>query len=155
MENLERIKTEVLKKYEEMQDYTIQYNKISQKQKVDIIDKNREIFMKNPEDVDITSIAKDVFFVNGIHQTDIRKMQVQFIDIYDFVKSVFPEMELPEEVTNNIKVLKNNLPKQVFTLENGEFKEIEEGHVKSLIDRYEASGFLKSYEAQIKNILNA
>lgn len=154
MESKEIFKSIVESKYVELQKYSTKYNRKATKERETLMSKHKEAYQKNPESVDLHKIAKDMFYMNGFHQADIRKMQTSFIETYRAFKEVYPEEDLSEEVTNTAKILKENLPKQIFILKDGNFEEIEEGALEKIVNDFEEKGYYKIFEAQITNILN-
>ena len=154
MKNSEKLKTIVEKKFSELQEYTSIYTKKAESQKKKLLSEIKEKFKENPEEVDVKSIAKNMFFINGFHQADIRKLQVQLLDFYNLVKEIEPKVEFNKEIVDTILVLKNSLPQQLFTVDKGELKEIEKCKVSKMKQDFEDKNYFALYEQQIKNILN-
>ena len=154
MENIEKFKLEVERKYKELQIYSKLYNSKASLQRESLMNEHKEAFKKNPDSVDISAIAKNMFYLNGFYQADIRKLQNQLLDIYTILKVVYPEITFSKDVEDVINILKTNLPKQLFVTEDGEFKEIEKGKKDELIKDFEQKQYFKMFDKQIRNILN-
>lgn len=155
METIDKVKERIVKKYEELQTYSTTYNAKAKAQREQLMNDYKEAFQKDPSSVNLTDIAKDMFYLNGFHQADIRKLQIQLLDIYTFSKDIFPELELPKEIDTTITILKGNLPKQIFISEDGKLKEIEKGKVDELTKEYQEKNYFKFFETQLNTILNA
>ena len=155
MDYAKKLKDLVEKKYLELQEYSSIYSKQSTAQREKLMTEHKEEFMKNPENVDIKVIARDMFYLNGFYQTDIRKMQVQLLDLYSTVKEIDPSIEFSKEILNTIGVLKGSLPNQLFIIKDGEFYEIEKGKVDTLKKDFEERNYHQFFEKQVTTILNA
>lgn len=155
MDYVKTLKEQVLKKYEELQTYSTTYNIKAKAQRDKLMNEHKDAFKNDPNSVDVNAIAKDMFYLNGFYQADIRKLQVQLLDIYNFSKDIAPELEFPKELDNTITILKGNLPGQMFIVVDGNFEEIEKGKVDSLTADFEKKGYYKIFEEQVKKALNA
>ena len=155
MEYRKLLKSQVEKKFDELQEYSSVYSKLSTSNRKKIMEEHKVQFAKDPSKVDIKEIARDLFYINGFYQTDIRKLQNQLLDIYTFAKDVDPEIEFSKELTDVITVLKNSLPKQLFVVTDGELQEIEEGKMEELKESFDVRGYYSIFEKQVKTILNA
>lgn len=155
MDYLDKLKSGVEKKFNELQEYTSVYNKKSKEERTKLMTEYKEEFIKNPAKVDLKAIAKDMLYINGFYQTDIRKLQVQLLDLYNFSKDVNPEIEFSKEIVDTVTILKNSLPKQLFVVEDGELKEIEKGKTEQLKEDFEKRNYFNMFEKQITSILNA
>jgi hypothetical protein len=145
----------VEKKFNELQEFAKLYNTQAQEQRAKLLNEYRDAFKEDPKSIDMVSIAKEMFYLNGFYQADIRKMQVQLLEQYSMAKEIFPEMTFNEDINTTIGVLKTNLPKQIFVVEEGKFQEIEKGKVEELTADFETKGYYKIFEEQIKKVLNA
>jgi hypothetical protein len=153
--SLKSVKKIIEKKYNELQTYSKVYNTQSAEHRNQLMNKHKEDFLKDPNSVDLKTIAKDMFYINGFHQADIRKLQNDFIASVDMAKEIYPEITFDEDVNATIKILKTNLPRQIFVVEDNKLVEIEEGKVAKLKEDFDKKGYLEMFEKQIKQILNA
>jgi len=155
MSNEEKLKSVVERKFNELQEFAKEYNKKATNQREKLMKEHKVAFEKDPESVNIEEIAKDMFYLNGFYQADIRKLQTELLDYYTISKEIAPEVVFSEDIEATVGVLKANLPKQIFTLDNGEFKEIEKGKQEELIKDFEKKGYYKLFADQVKKVLNA
>lgn len=154
MENSEKAKSYIIKKYEELQSYSTAYNKKASTQKDKLMNTYKAEFKANPNSVDLTEVARDMFYINGFHQADIRKLQVQLLDSYILVKEIFPEVEFSKDIETTLVILKGNLQKQIFIEDEGEFEEIEKGKLDTLKKDFKDRNYFKMFEAQVKKLFN-
>ena len=152
MDYLKKLKEAVEKKYSELQTYSTNYNLRAKSQREQLMNEHKEAFKNNPESIDVKAIAKDMFYLNGFYQTDIRKLQVQLLEFYALVKDIAPELEFGTEIETTIIALKGSLPGQLFVVVDGEFQEIEKGQIEKLSKDYEDRGYYKMFESQIEQI---
>lgn len=150
-----KIKSLVEKKFEELQEYSKLYNDKAKNHREKLMSEHKDAFLKDPGSLDLQTIAKEMFYLNGFYQADIRKMQVQFLEQYSIAKELNPEISFSDEIETTVGVLKANLPKQVFVVKEGKFEEIEKGKLEELTSEFESKGYYKLFEDQIKKILNA
>lgn len=155
MEIEKRIKDVLVKKYEELQGYSNAFNSRAKKQREDIMLKHKEAFQKDPTSVDVKDIARNMFYINGFMQLDVRKLQTQLLDLYNFSKEIYPELELPEALVDTVTVLKESLQKQTFVEDSGELVEIEKGKVEKLLKDFDNKNYFNLFEAQVKTLLDA
>jgi hypothetical protein len=155
MDYAKKLKDLVEKKYLELQEYSSIYSKKSTAQREKLMTEHKEAFMKNPDEIDIKAITRDMFYLNGFYQTDIRKMQAQLLELYTAVKDIDPTITFSKEVENTVVILKGSLPKQLFIVKDGEFHEIEKGKVESLKKDFEERNYHQFFEKQVMTILNA
>ena len=151
MESL--IKQEVELRYNELQEYAKLFNTKSEKDRTEIMERHAVKFKENPEEVDTVTIAKEMLYINGFHQADIRKMQQDFLSTFVVSKKIFPELEYSEDIEKTAKVLQQALPAQVFVVDNGVFKEVEKGRREKLMSDFDEKGYFKLFEAQISKLL--
>lgn len=154
MENRKQYKALVEVKYKELHDYSKLYNKISTEQRTKLLEEHKEAFEKDPNSVDLEAIAKNMFYMNGFYQTDIRKMQIQFVDIYNTVKYCHSDIEFSTDLEESVQALKSILQKQLFIVVDGDFKEIEEGQIDKLRSDFDKKNYYSLFEKQVKQILN-
>lgn len=155
MDYAKKLKELVEKKYLELQEYSSLYSKKSTLQREKLMTEHKEAFIKNPGEVDVKAIGRDMFYLNGFYQTDIRRMQVQLLDLYILVKDVDPNIEFSKEIIDTVNILKNSLPNQLFVVKEGEFHEIEKGKIESLKKDFEEKNYHQFFEKQVMTILNA
>ena len=155
MKLADKLKEQVVKKYSELQNYSTVYNTRAKTQRDKLMNEHKEAFAIDPKSIDINAIAKDMFYLNGFYQADIRKLQVELLNLYTMVKDVAPKLEFPKEVETTVTILKGNLPGQIFIAVDGGFDEIESGKVDNLTKDFEEKGYYKLFEEQVKKILNA
>lgn len=151
----EKFKKEVEKRFEDLKEYTSTFNQKVVKEKKELIDSNKELFMNKPDLVDIRSISKTFLFINGLHQIDIRELQTKFIEAYILFKKLNEEdFKFSEEIEISATIIKNSNLGQAYIVKNGEFIEIDKERIENLLNNYEDKKFFKLYEDQIKTLLN-
>lgn len=151
----EKTKGLVEKKFNELQEFAKLYNTQAQEQRSKLINEYKDAFKEDPNSIDMVSIAKEMFYLNGFYQADIRKMQVQLLEQYSMAKEIFPEITFNEDIETTIGILKTNLPKQIFVVKEGKFQEIEKGKVEELTADFENKGYYNLFEKQIRQVLDA
>lgn len=154
MEIKENLKNLIDTKYLELSSFGKEFNKQAKVQRTKLMTEHKKAFDVDPESVDLEAIAKDMFYLNGFYQADIRRMQVQLVDIYNTGKFAFPDLEFSEELEATVSMLKTSLPKQLFILKDGEFIELEPGRKDELIKDYTEKKYFKLFEDKLKNLLN-
>jgi len=155
MENTKQITLVIERKFQELQEYTEAYNKLSQKNKEEVMDKARLQFQKNPEKVDLESIGRDIFLTSGFHQADIRKMQEGLLSAYKIFEELGIEYTFSQDLLDAISFLKSSLPKQFFAYSTSkeEFEEIEKGKLEQAKEDYTKKNYFKLFEDQIKKAI--
>ena len=138
----------------ELQQYTDVYNTQVKQKREEHITKNIDNYKKDPNSVDLGVIAKEVFYMNGFHQLDIRRLQTTFLNNYNLFKALEPEIKVSDEVEAVASILKVNLGSQMFTVSDGTFKEIIADSVKEALEKYEANNYFKLFESQILKLFN-
>lgn len=151
----EKTKGLVEKKFNELQEFAKLYNTQAQEQRSKLINEYKDAFKEDPNSIDMVSIAKEMFYLNGFYQADIRKMQVQLLEQYSMAKEIFPEITFNEDIETTIGILKTNLPKQIFVVKEGKFQEIEKGKVEELTADFENKGYYNLFEKQVRQVLDA
>ena len=151
----EKTKGLVEKKFNELQEFAKLYNTQAQEQRSKLVNEYKDAFKEDPNSIDMVSIAKEMFYLNGFYQADIRKMQVQLLEQYSMAKEIFPEITFNEDIETTIGILKTNLPKQIFVVKEGKFQEIEKGKVEELTADFENKGYYNLFEKQIRQVLDA
>jgi hypothetical protein len=154
MKTLTKLHKLVIQKHSELEEYSTLYNKRAEVARTELIEKNKEIFKKNPEKVDLKEIAKEVFYINGFHQADIRNLQVSFLEAHTLYNQLDGVEEFPEGVSDVAGILKNNLPNQRYVVTKGSFVEVVEGSTKKMLDDYESKNYFKIFEAQISKLFD-
>lgn len=154
MELIDQIFSSVNQKFKELQDYTNVYNEKAKNDREVIIEQAKEQFKKDPNSVDIEEIGRDVLFVNGFHQTDIRRLQNSLLEVYKIYRELGGDKEFSKELEETVNYLKLNLPKQIFVTKAGVFEEIEEGKLEKLTTDYKEKNYYRLFEAQVKQLLN-
>lgn len=151
----DKIKAIIQKKFNEVQEYAKLYNSQATNHREKLMSEHKDAFLLDPSSVDLETIAKDMFYLNGFYQADIRKLQVQLLEQYTFAKEIYPEITFSEDLEATVGILKSNLPRQIFIVKDGAFHEIEKGKLEQLTSDFESKGYYKLFEEQIKKILNA
>lgn len=154
MENSKRLKEEVEKRFRELEEYTNAFNEKATSDRRKYIEDNKLKFKEESEEVDISTIAKEYFYLNGFHQMDVRILQTEFLSAYTIYKKVFSGEELSKDIESTAKILKGSIQRQFFTLEGGEFKELEEGRKDKALKDFEDRNYFKIFEKQIKQALD-
>lgn len=155
MSTKESIEKIINKKFKELQEYTSTFSKKAESNREELITKYKPEFMKDNSKVDIKDLARDMFYMNGFFQADIRLLQTELLNIYNFSKELFPELEFNSELEEVIKVLKVNLNKQLYVINEGTFEEIEEGTTEKLKKNFDKNNYFSMFENKIKTLLNA
>lgn len=152
METLETLKGIVISKFTELQDYTKAYNQKAGTDRTKIME-SREILESDPDKFDVDTIGRDILFINGYHQVDIRRLQENALTAYKLYRELGGDAEFDKELMDTMGILQASLPKQLFVLENGKFVEIEEGRVDTLKQEYKSKGYFKFFEEQVRKLV--
>jgi len=138
----------------ELQKYTEVYNLQDKAKKNEYITKNLEIFKTNPESVDMKDIAKNLYYMNGFHQLDIRNLQIKFLNIYNLYKSLELKTPVSEEAEVVANILKGSLGTQMFTVDHDKFTEIIAGSVDAALKKYEDNNYFRLFETELLKLFN-
>lgn len=153
MDTLKTLEGIVRTMYNELQEYTKTYNKKAEEDRAKLL-KSRSILESEPDNFDVDSIARDIMFINGHHQVDIRKLQESTLTAYKLYRSLGGDSEFDKEMIDTMNILQASLPKQIFVVDKGEFVEIEEGRVETLKKEYRSKGYYKYFESQVKKLMD-
>ena len=154
MKTLDKLHKIVIQRYNELEAYASLFNKRASKLREELIEKNKDKFLSNPTSVDIKEIAKEMFYINGFHQADIRILQTSFLDSYIMYSQLEGEEKFEEDVTKTAEILKNSLPKQRYIATKDTFDEIVSGSTEKMLKDYEDKNYFKIFESQIDRLFD-
>jgi hypothetical protein len=154
METLKKVHNLVIKKYNELENYTKVYNVKAKLQREKLLEESKLKFKEDPNSVDLDKIAKELFYMNGFHHADIRQLQTSLLESYGMYKDLDGEEEFPAELNTAISLLKTSFPKLIFTIDGENFVEIVEGRLEILLKEYEEKNYFKIFEKQLVNLFN-
>lgn len=154
MELLNKIHDLVVKKFSELETYTTTYNTVVSDKRSKLIKDNKEKFKKDASAVDLEGIAKNLFYLNGFHQVDIRHLQTSFLSAYNLYLELGGDVAFEETLKTSALFLKENLPKQMFITKDGGFTEIVDGAVEKAMSDFDKNKYFKLFESQIIKLFN-
>jgi hypothetical protein len=154
METLERLEKLVVKKFEELQTYTKLFNSQALTHRLDTMTKAKAQYKKDPDSVEVNELAKNLFYVQGFNQTDIRQLQITLLEAYNLYRELDGASEFTPDIIATINLLKSSFPQPIFTVENGAFVELVSGRLEGLLKDYEEKNYFKIFEAQLIKLLD-
>ena len=138
----------------ELQKYTEVYNLQDKVKKEEYITKNLAKFKDNPESVDLQDVAKNLYYMNGFHQLDIRRLQTHFLSSYIIYKELEISVPVGEDVEVVANLLKKGLGSQMFTVEHDKFREIIAGSTGAALQKYEDNNYYRLFESELSKLFN-
>lgn len=154
MELLSDVKKYVERVYRDLQEYTQAYNTTTQEQRLKVFEEAKAAFKKDPESVDVETVARDTLFMGSFQQTDIRRLQQKLIIAYNIYRELGGDEKFEDDIEKAVQFLKASLPKAIFVAKNGKLEEVEKGTVERLQKDYEDRDLFRMFKPTLMQLLS-